>query len=127
MAANISLRIGGNEVEKDNNSRFTELLARDNTYKTDVERKALFWILAGNDDLYSKVDFIYDFEDHSIKPECLENEAVDFCSSSQKLIKLGFNLYNSYPADVLDTFYVLDDENFNLALDALKIRLHRKN
>lgn len=55
----------------DAQKRFEQLLAKDNTYETDVERKSLFWILANNDDLYKKVNYIYDFEDHSIKPECL--------------------------------------------------------
>lgn len=102
--------------------RFNQLLQKDGTYERDLERKALFYILAGNLDLYSKVNFIYDFEDKGIKPECLESEGVDFCSSSRKLIKLGFNLFNSFPADVIDTFYVLDEDNFNLALNAIKIR-----
>lgn len=105
--------------------RFNQLLERDRTHEKDVERKALFYIIAGNSDLYSKVNFIYDFEDKSINPECLESGEVDFCSSSRKLVKLAFNLYNSYPADVIDTFYVLDDSNFELALNAIKIRFNR--
>lgn len=105
--------------------RFNHLLERDGTHHGDSERRSLFYILAGNDDLYSKVDFIYDFEDNSINPDCLESEEVDFCSSSRKLIKLAFNLYNSYPADVIDTFYLLDNNNLNLALNAIKLRLNR--
>jgi hypothetical protein len=103
--------------------RLNQLLERDNTNKDDNERKVMFYIIAGNDDLYSKVNFIYNFKKHSINLDCFEE--VDFCSSSCKLIKLAFNLYNSYPADVLDTFYLLDEDNFNLALNALKIRLQR--
>lgn len=105
--------------------RLNQLLERDNTHKEDVERKALFYILAGNDDLYNKIDYIYDFEEHGITPKCLESEEVDFCSSSRKLIKLAFNLYNSFPADVIDTFYLLDEKNFNLALNALKLRFNK--
>lgn len=117
-------------MEKNNFSyafedRFSQLLERDGTHHGDTERKALFYILAGNDDLYNKVDYIYDFEDNSINTDCLESEEVDFCSSSRKLIKLAFNLYNSYPADVIDTFYLLDNNNFNLALNAIKLRLNR--
>lgn len=106
-------------------NRFNQLLQRDNTLKSDVERESLFYIIAGNDDLYRKVDYIYDFENRCIKPECLESEEVDFCSSTRKLIKLAFNLYNGYPADVLDTFRNLDDNNFELALNALKIRFKK--
>lgn len=102
--------------------RFKQLIKRDNTNLSDVERKSLFYIIAGNDDLYSKIDFIYDFTDRRIKPDCLDNEDVDFCSSSRKLINLAFNLFNGYPADVLNTFSVLDEDNFTLAINAMKIR-----
>lgn len=105
--------------------RYTDLLARDNTDARDVERNALFWILASNLDLYAKVSHIYDFEDRSIKPQCLDSDDVDFCSSSQKLIKLAFNLFNGFPADILETFYVLDDDNFKLAMTAIRIRFNK--
>lgn len=107
-------------IKTDN--RLKELMNKDRTPLDDMERKAFFFIIAGNDDLYSKVNFIYDFKKRSIKPDCFENESVDFCSSSNRLIKLAFNLYNSYPADVYDTFYLLDDKNFKLAINAIRIR-----
>lgn len=106
--------------------RFNQLLEKDGTHDDDLERKALLYIMAGNDDLYNKADFIYDFKDRIINPECLESEEVDFCSSSRKLIKLAYNLYNSrHGADVVDTFYLLDNNNFNLALNAIKLRFNR--
>lgn len=144
----------------DHEARFIRLLEMDRTYLKDVERKALFYILSGNADLFKKVEHIYDFNDHSINTHCLgytqeeieENQEVgevwmercaicklpldvnedykcsycsnspDFCSSSRKLIILGFGLYNGYSADVLDTFSALDDDNFLLAIEAIKIR-----
>ena len=105
--------------------RLGVLLKRDATHDKDLERKALFYILSGNLDLYKKIDSIYDFEDNSIKSECLENGEVDLCSSSRKLIKLAYNLYNGYGADVLETFAVLDEDNFDLAIKAIKIRFNR--
>lgn len=144
----------------DHEARFIQLLEIDRTHSKDVERKALFYILSGNMDLFKKAEHIYDFNDHSIITYCLgythveieENQEVgegwvkrcvicelpldvnerykcsycsklpDFCSSSRKLIKLGFGLYNGYSADVLDIFSALDDDNFLLAIDAIKIR-----
>lgn len=104
--------------------RYNELLQRDRTTKGDVERESLFWILANNDDLYGKVNSIYDFKDRSIKPECLGPESeVDLCSGSRRLIKLAYNLYNGYPADVLDTFCGLDVGNYIIAMRAITIRL----
>ncbi|NLK24911.1 MAG: hypothetical protein GX309_13300 [Clostridiales bacterium] len=105
--------------------RLKQLQLKDGSTDKDTERTALFYILAGNDDLYSKVEYIYDFKERIITPECLENGKVDFCSSSRKLIKLAYNLFNGYPADVLDTFYILDNNNFDLALNALKIRFNK--
>lgn len=105
--------------------RYNELMKKDGTDKEDLERKALFYILAGNIDLYSKVNYIYNFKERIINPECLESEKVDFCSSSRRLIKLAYNLFNSFPADVIDTFYLLDEDNFELALNAIKIRFNK--
>ncbi|MGO1372413.1 MAG: DUF6075 family protein [Senegalia sp. (in: firmicutes)] len=102
--------------------RLNLLIDRDKMHKEDIERKALFYILAGNLDLYEKVDYIYDFKNHIIIPECLESREVDFSSSSRKLIKLAFNLFNGFPADVLDSFYLLDEDNFELAINAIKVR-----
>lgn len=57
---------------------------------------------------------------------CTYCEALpDFCSSSRKLIRLAFNLYNGYEADVVDTFSILDYDNFNLAINAIKIRFNK--
>ena len=107
--------------------RLADLLERDGTSERDLERKSLFYILSGNLDLYGKVDYIYDFKTNSIKSDCFENEAIDFCSSSCNLIKLAYNLYNGYKADVLETFAGLDQDNFNLAMEAIKIRLNMKD
>ena len=109
------------------NNRFNELIERDGTTPGDRERASLFWILANNDDLYRKARYIYDFEERCIRPECLEGE-IDLCSSSRRLIKLGFNLFNSInKADVTDVLCVLDNENFATAIEAIKIRFNFKS
>lgn len=105
-------------------SKYTELIERANVHQSDHERKSLFWILGNNSDLYSKINHIYDFEDNSIKIECLESSVVDLCSSSRRLIALAFNLYNGYPADVSDTLFVLDKDNFEIAMKAIRIRFN---
>ena len=104
---------------------YIALLIKDNTAETDVERKALFRIFS-NDDLFGKVTHLYDFKEHSIKPESLENGEVDLSSSSRKLVLAAFNLYNGhYKADLCDTFAGLDDENFDLMIQAIKIRFNK--
>ena len=77
----------------------------------------------GNDDLWNKRVAIYDTEDRSIHLNF--DELADFGSSIRKLIELGFSLYNGYKANVLNTFSGLDEENFDLAIAALRIRFNQ--
>lgn len=101
--------------------RYDELLTRDGA-KADIEREALFFILAGTDDLYKKADKVYDFQDRSIRPECLDGN-VDLSSGSRALVLLGFDLFNSFNgASVSDVFSPLDEENRSLAFEAIKLR-----
>lgn len=103
--------------------RIDELMAKDNTHPKDIERESLFFLIAGNDELWKLQERIYDFEDHSIKPEILES---GICTSSKTLIQVGFNLYNNYPTEsLLDCFHSLDDHNFELIMQAIRIRLNK--
>ncbi|MCT4618242.1 MAG: DUF6075 family protein [Marinisporobacter sp.] len=105
--------------------RFKELLLADGTHHKDTERKTLFYIISGSDDLYSKRNHIYDFNNNWINIECLDSGTVDFSTSSKALIRLGFNLYNGYldehtsPRELL---YSLDSKNYYLALNSCDIR-----
>ena len=100
--------------------RYFELLEKDNTSRTDLERYSLFYILA-NSDIFSKIDYIYDFKNHWIKIDCFEK--TDFSSTSKKMVELAFNLYNGNPApDPLTIFGGLDDDNFQICLNAISIR-----
>ena len=105
-------------------THFQKLLEEDNTYPSDAERIALFYIISGNSDLYGKRSYIYDFKKRGIK-KCLQNEDVDFSSSMKSLIRLGFNLYNGYTDNFTSPaklFYSLDEDNQRLALNAISIR-----
>ena len=42
--------------------RFKELILKDKTNRSDVERLSLFYILSGNEDLYCKSSLLYDFK-----------------------------------------------------------------
>lgn len=105
--------------------RFQSLMSRANVHPQDKERESLFWILSGNSEIYERISDIYDFTENTIKPDYLEN-GHDLSSSSERLIRLGFNLYNGFPADVLDSFQYLDEDNFNLGIQALKKRFQNK-
>lgn len=116
-------------LNDDQEKNFNELISQDKTNEKDVERKALFYIFAGNEDLYNKVNNFYDFEENSIRLEGFEE--VDLTSSSRSLVELAFNLYNNYShldkemKSVLDLFGDLDIENFELALQAIRVRFNR--
>ena len=103
--------------------RYQQLIERSGATPGDLERRALFHIIAGNDELYSNVNNIYDFEENVIKTECLEGDGeVYLSSSSRKLLKLAYHLYNGYEASVIEVFSGLGDEDAKLAIEAIKIR-----
>lgn len=110
--------------------RFNELMKRDGTNPRDLERQSLFYIIAYSNegDLFNKVNHIYDFEDHSIKLECIEVGTIDLCSSAKALIRLGFNLFNGYSDERSDVFSVLcglDDTNYKIVKKAIDIRFNK--
>lgn len=108
-----------------NKNNFLELIKRDNTSEDDIERIALFYIIGESEELYSKVDYIYDFEVRRITPyKTLQgNQGYDFSGNSRSLIRIAYNLYNGYPADILGTLNNLDEDNYAIALNAINIRL----
>lgn len=107
--------------------RFIDMAAEDGMYLGDSERASLFYLIAGNDDLYRKRRFIYDPAEHRIRI-CFENPSVDFSSGAGALVRLGFNLYNGWsdkyttPLSILGS---LDSRNLQLAGNAIMIRFNR--
>lgn len=86
----------------------------------------MFYILAGNGDLYQKKKGIYDSKNHCIIPCLTKKEgSVDLSGGAKALVRLGFNLYNGMnqkEAGVCDIFANLDEQNRSLTLNAIKIR-----
>lgn len=115
-------------VEHEN--KLMELIQRDGTHPKDKERISLFYIISGNDDLYAKSRSIYDFSLHQIIPDCLNGGSVDFCSSSRALIRLSYNLYNSYQDSGTSPIHILsglDEDNYFLATESLGVRFGRSH
>jgi hypothetical protein len=111
-----------NDTHKTN---YEELIVLSRPCIDTAERVALFYILAGNKDLFKKKFSIYDFKRNVTKFHNFKHAKVDFCSSSKALIRLGFNLYNGYSdkyTNPLILLGILDTENYNLAINAIKIR-----
>lgn len=113
-----------NEKHKRN---FDTLCIVDSTHNSDYERKALFYILTGNTELYNIAEKLYNIESHSINIRSI-NKAV-LSSSAKKLLLIGLNLYNNYKNSnsILDTFSSFDENNFFIALQAIKIRFFNKS
>ena len=93
-------------------------------YPHDTERTAMFYIIAGNAELYSYVESIYDFTKDELKIASDFGKLNAICTSSKALLKLAIQLYNSLnnTQSVYDTFVYLDTENMRLASEAIRIR-----
>ncbi len=121
--ASVERMIKMNFINADHHLRFNILTERDHTHEKDIERRAMFYIFAGVEDLFSKINHLYDFGEQIIMPETLKESRIDLTSSMRALVKLGFNLYNGYESDNFrDTFSVLDETNRYIAIEALKYR-----
>lgn len=105
--------------------RFNELIKKDNTHEKDFERRSMFYVLAGSETLYNKVNHFYDFDDHSINPDCLEG-GISLSHGELMLVTLAYSHYNSFPADVHEVLYALDDDELTLAMNSIKFRYARK-
>jgi hypothetical protein len=117
-------------LSTEHENKLMELIKRDGTHPRDKERISLFYILSGNDDLYGKSRSIYDFSQHQIILDCLNNGDVDLCSSSRALIRLGYNLYNSYQDSDTSPIHILsglDEDNYFLATESLGVRFGRSH
>lgn len=101
--------------------RYQQLLELSGATPGDLERRALFHIISGNEELYNNVNSLYDFAENVIITECLEGDGY-LSSSSRKLVKLAYHLYNGYETSIVEVFSGLDDNNARLAIEAIKIR-----
>lgn len=111
-------------IHKNNYAKLMSL-ARINS--NDIEREALFYIISGNDDLFKKCKYIYNFEENCIISNVLTSNKVDLTTSSKALIRLAFNLYNGFKdnnTDPLNLFYSLDYSNYRIASYAMNIRFN---
>lgn len=111
--------------------KFEELIEKQG--RAGVEHKTLFYIISGNQDLFAQVNKIYDFKQGMLcdRAETEEGElyfkGLLTSGSSKRLINLGVQLFNgTNKQNVLDTFTGLDQDNFKLAINAIKIRFNQQ-
>jgi hypothetical protein len=109
---------------------FLHLVEISNLNLQDIERKALFYVLAGNSDLFSKKNCIYNFNNNSLIFNTFKYTNVDFSSSSKALIRLSLNLFNGYSDEFtnpFNLFFPLGNNNYILAINAIFIRFGNLN
>jgi len=112
------------QINTGHGKRLASLVREDGTECWDLERISLFYIIAGNEDLYRRRNAIYDFNERCIKTH-LRDGSEDFPSGQRSLIKLGFNLFNGYREDCMtpmDLFWNLNNRNTRIAHDAIGLR-----
>lgn len=110
-------------LSQEHETRYKQLVVESEMCPGDTERKAFFYIIAGNNELFQRVFKIYNF-----KESCLKSTRIPLSSSGDRLLKLAKNLYNGMlhkSMSVVDLFGRLDDKNFTLAMEAIKIRFNR--
>lgn len=114
-------------INEDHAYNFQNMILKDRTHPSDVERMSLFYIIGGNEDLFIKRQHIYDFKNHEINPDILSSSQVDLCSSSKALVRLAYNLFNGYEDEYTtprDLFYILDRKNFLVAKGGIDMRFN---
>lgn len=111
---------------------YAELIDRDGTHDSDIERKALFFCLAAMDNLRKSAGTIYNFKDHGFNNSILDR--MLFSSGEQALVRLGFNLYSGGTAyskgrgqknldcSVMSIVESMDRNLVTVALNAIRIR-----
>ena len=117
-------------VNAEHKERYEELLRRGRIDR-DVERCVVMYIVSGNDDLYSKVNELYDFKKNQILFDLKESENGEeeilwkayLSSSQEKLMLLALSLYSGRNhVGVVELFRTLDSNNKKLALNAISMR-----
>jgi len=108
-------------LSKDHESRFEELCKRDRTHFRDMDRRALFFVIAGDQLLFKYVDLLYDFNGSSILLEVYDQPFLT--GDTRCLIDLAFNLYGSDAVcEIHSLFNTLDHYKSILAFNAIKYR-----
>ena len=103
--------------------RFNNLIQLAKTPDYDTERKAFIYIISSCDNLYKIREELYDFE--ADFPRFVDLKELELDPAMSKLVYIAFNLYNGHNPDsysLVDLFGKFDDDAFNVAVNALKIR-----
>lgn len=108
--------------------RFFTAMHKARKNSSDYERAAFFYIMTGNEQLYTNFNKIYDFTNNQIIGA--EVAKLGYLSSGiGRLMHLGLHLYNDVnelQGTIVDMLCGLDESNFKLAINAMCIRAGRQ-
>lgn len=89
------------------------LMDRDKTAASDKLREAFFHFVAGCDklQLYSNIDMLYDFEEHTIKQDCLQKDEM---RNSESIVNFAVALFEgngSSQMEEINKFKKVEDDS----------------
>nr|WP_312289494.1 DUF6075 family protein [Clostridium chromiireducens] len=135
------LIFGGNTamefLDAEHEELFKNLIERDNTSNGDNERKAFFYIIAGNNELYSQIDKIYNFTVNRIILDNYIQGKIMLSGGTSRMLYLAHHLYNGFSfkrinkdmedrdLSINDVFSGLDVNGYKVCTNALHIRFGR--
>jgi hypothetical protein len=91
-------------------------------YRNDKEYMSVAFLMAGNEELKQKIKPYFDMDEGFFESEAMF-EKENFSPSLYVMAKLAVHLFNNNETvDPLDLIVCLDEDNFKLALQALKFR-----
>lgn len=119
-------------LNEEHKKRYEECIEKDKTFINDNERKGMFYILSSNEDIYKKINDLYDFTSRAISFEKFFKAEGELSSAYIKMVYLAYQLYNNFKysdfdrkdLSIIDILARLDKDNFDVCCYALKIRFN---
>lgn len=119
-------------LNEEHKKRYEKCIEKDKTFINDNERKGMFYILSSNEDIYKKINDLYDFTSRAISFEKFFEVEGELSSAYIKMVYLAYQLYNNFKysdfdrkdLSIIDILAGLDKDNFDVCCYALKIRFN---
>lgn len=110
-------------LNQEHETKFQELrLGMAEYYRNNKEYLSVVYIMAGNEELHRKMNRYFNTKEGMFSSDDMFNEE-DFSSGNRILAKLAVHLFNdNETVSPLDIISALDDEWFQLALNAIHFR-----
>lgn len=109
--------------------RFEKLMLKGNISKTDKERYIGMYVISGDEYLFDKIEDLYNFDDRCYIVDFVEDKLKfkrDLSTSEKAIMTFAFDIFTGENnIGINDLFSVLDIQNRQLILNAIKYRYIR--